>query len=815
MKFLSFLACTLALAPVAFSAPPKTDANPYVGKSVFANKGYAAKLEETIKYFNEQGDSLNAARTRTIQRTPTFSWISASADVSNIKTLIKDATAAQGFGFLSKPQLVQIVVYNLPDRDCSAKASDGEFNLDNDGLNKYKAFIDSIAKELNTPAAKKLSFSLVLEPDSLGNVVTNLSVEKCAKAAPAYKEGIAYAIAKLQFPNVALYIDAANGGWLGWNDNLAPSANLFAEVLKLAQAIRPGAKVRGLATNVSNYNQFIAPVRENFTESEWNNSWDETHYVAELVPHLEAAGFPTHFIVDQSRSGRAGIRQEWGQWCNVRNAGFGTRPTTDQAVIQNAAVDALVWVKPGGESDGTSDESAARFDVVCRSPVAHVPAPEAGSWFNDYVVNLVKNANPPLAPTCAYLLEDSTVALLVVFKMKFLSLLACTLALAPVAFSAPSKTDANPYVGKTVFANKGYAAKLEETIQYFNKQKDFLNAARTRTIQRTPTFSWISASADVSSIKTLIKDATAAQGFGFLSKPQLVQIVVYNLPDRDCSAKASDGEFHLDNDGFNKYKAFIDSIAKELNAPAAKKLSFSLVLEPDSLGNLVTNLGVEKCAKAATAYKEGIAYAIAKLQFPNVALYIDAAHGGWLGWNDNLAPSANLFAEVLQLAQAIRPGAKVRGLATNVSNYNQFIAPVRENFTEWNNSWDETHYVTELVPHLEAAGFPAHFIIDQGRAGQAGIRQEWSQWCNVKNAGFGTRPTADQAVIQNAAVDALVWVKPGGESDGTSDESAARFDVVCKSPVAHVPAPEAGSWFNDYVVNLVKYANPPLAPTWF
>lgn len=39
---------------------------------------------------------------------------------------------------------------------------------------------------------------------------------------------------------------------------------------------------------------------------------------------------------------------------------------------------------------------------------------------------------------------------------------------------------------------------------------------------------------------------------------QLVQLVVYNLPERDCSAKASDGEFHLSDDGLNKYKKYID-----------------------------------------------------------------------------------------------------------------------------------------------------------------------------------------------------------------------------------------------------------------
>jgi cellulose 1,4-beta-cellobiosidase len=214
-----------------------------------------------------------------------------------------------------------------------------------------------------------------------------------------------------------------------------------------------------------------------------------------------------------------------------------------------------------------------------------------------------------------------------------------------------------------------------------------------------------------------------------------------------------------------------------------------------------------------TRYTNPLRQAIAKLTRPNVTLYLDAAHGGWLGWNDNLAPSAKVFAEVLAGAQKINKNAKVRGLATNVSNYNQYVAPVRENFTEWNNSWDEWHYVHSLAPHLEEAGYPAHFIVDQGRAGRAAIRTEWGQWCNVRNAGYGTRPTTDQAILNSTYVDAIVWVKPGGESDGTSDETAARFDVNCKSPVAHVPAPEAGQWFNDFTVNLVKNAGPPLPPS--
>lgn len=54
----------------------------------------------------------------------------------------------------------------------------------------------------------------------------------------------------------------------------------------------------------------------------------------------------------------------------------------------------------------------------------------------------------------------------------------------------------------------------------------------------------------------MITDAVAQQAQ--TGEKVLVQLVIYNLPDRDCSAKASDGEFHLIDDGLNKYKNYID-----------------------------------------------------------------------------------------------------------------------------------------------------------------------------------------------------------------------------------------------------------------
>ena len=71
-------------------------------------------------------------------------------------------------------------------------------------------------------------------------------------------------------------------------------------------------------------------------------------------------------------------QQAWGDWCNVKGAGFGVRPTLNTG---NALEDAFVWIKPGGEGDGTSDSTAPRFDPHCALSDALQPAPQAGTWF--------------------------------------------------------------------------------------------------------------------------------------------------------------------------------------------------------------------------------------------------------------------------------------------------------------------------------------------------------------------------------------------------------------------------------------------------
>jgi cellulose 1,4-beta-cellobiosidase len=218
----SALAAAAAAAPKALPQNHRrqdADVNPFDGKRLFANPVWAGKLEETYTSFASDNDTANAGKVRTIQDIGTFVWVSSIDQLPNIDAAItsaREAKAATGVD-----QIIGLVVYDLPDRDCSAGESAGELN-GAEGLERYKTeYIAPYADKL--AAATDLTFALVLEPDSLGNLVTNMAIEACATAAPLYEEGISYAIASLQYPHVNLYIDAAHGGWLGWDPNLEPS----------------------------------------------------------------------------------------------------------------------------------------------------------------------------------------------------------------------------------------------------------------------------------------------------------------------------------------------------------------------------------------------------------------------------------------------------------------------------------------------------------------------------------------------------------------------------------------------------------------
>ncbi|EEY23848.1 exoglucanase-6A [Verticillium alfalfae VaMs.102] len=385
-------------------------------------------------------------------------------------------------------------------------------------------------------------------------------------------------------------------------------------------------------------------------------------------------------------------------------------------------------------------------------------------------------------------------------------------ALTTVALAVPHRNkcrdvatyEGNPLADVQLYPDPYYVNEIETLAIPQIEDEELVAAAKAVT--KISTFQWLTSDkiSKLDLLNSTLHEIRAANDAG-ASPPYAATIVVYNFPDRDCSAKASAGELILAEDGLNRYKTeYIDPIAALI-----KKFSdirTVIAYEPDGLANLVTNMAVEKCANAASAYREATEYGLATLNFANVAIYVDAGHAGWLGWDGNLQPTAELYAELYKNAGS--PKA-VRGVVTNVSNFNGYNLTTPPAYTEPNAQWDESKFHDALAPHLETAGYPAHFIVDQGRSGvQPGLRSAWSHWCNINGTGFGPRPTTE---IADEITDAIVWIKPGGESDGTSDETAVRFDENCHSPSAFQPAPEAGGWFQAYFEMLLKNANPPLA----
>ncbi|MGW6130512.1 glycoside hydrolase family 6 protein [Cellulomonas sp. NPDC055163] len=455
-------AAALVAAPLAFVATGAQAAeahvdNPYAGATQYVNPTWAASVESAA---TRASDPALAAKMRAIKGQPTAVWmdrisaIAGNADGNGLKFHLDNAVAQKKAG---TPIVFNLVIYDLPGRDCYALASNGELPATDAGLARYKTeYIDPIAALLADPKYQDIRVAAVIEPDSLPNLITNISESTCQQAAPYYREGVKYALDKLHaIPNVYNYIDAAHSGWLGWDSNAGPAAKLFADVAKTTQA--GVASIDGFVTNTANSTPLEEPFLTDSTKQvgsgqvrsakyyEWNPDFDEIDWTAHLHRLLVAEGFPSSLgmVIDTSRNGWGGParptavststtldtyvdqsridkRNHRGAWCNPLGAGIGERPKATPSGYAASHLDAFVWVKPPGESDGASSEipndQGKRFDRMC-DPTFNSPklagaltgatpnAPLAGQWFEEQFVTLVKNAYPviegngPVDPT--------------------------------------------------------------------------------------------------------------------------------------------------------------------------------------------------------------------------------------------------------------------------------------------------------------------------------------------------------------------------------------------------------------------------------
>ena len=211
------------------------------------------------------------------------------------------------------------VVYGVPDRDC------GQFSAGGTTVEGYETWVREIATALDGTGTP-----VVLEPDGIslaeqcGDVEGRLSL-------------VATAGATLADAGATVYLDGGHSNW--------HSVQETADLLRRAGI----AGVHGFATNVSNY----------------NDDASELAYAQRLSAQLDGAPF----VVDTGRNGNGSD----GTWCNPPGAALGARPLT----LEADGLDANLWVKPPGESDGTCGGG-----------------PVAGEWWADRALSLVAEEGP-------------------------------------------------------------------------------------------------------------------------------------------------------------------------------------------------------------------------------------------------------------------------------------------------------------------------------------------------------------------------------------------------------------------------------------
>jgi endoglucanase len=319
-------------------------------------------------------------------------------------------------------------------------------------------------------------------------------------------------------------------------------------------------------------------------------------------------------------------------------------------------------------------------------------------------------------------------------------------------------------------------------------------------------------------------------------------LVAYNIPFRDCAQYSAGGATSV-----AEYEAWIDAFAEGIGRRDAV-----VILEPDGLGIIPWYTTVEGTqewcqpaeADAETAAAERFAmlnYAVDRLAaLPSTAVYLDATHNGWLNVGD---VTDRLLKAGVEDADGFFLNASNYQYTENLEHYGTWVSSCITLVTElggavgdcgnqyWSggpaNNWTGVALSpfgvwsdTAADPALNTAGVNSryaqqlggtepttHFVIDTSRNGQGpwakpSADPQWLDWCNPPDRGLGYAPTTDTG---HPLVDAYLWIKVPGESDG----ACYRGSSVPHADDTTVD-PEAGKWFAEQARELIELADPPL-----
>ncbi|KUI31642.1 1,4-beta-glucanase [Mycobacterium sp. IS-1742] len=286
-------------------------------------------------------------------------------------------------------------------------------------------------------------------------------------------------------------------------------------------------------------------------------------------------------------------------------------------------------------------------------------------------------------------------------------------------------SDANPLVGRPFYVNP--ASKASRALQ---GNADPLLAA----VANTPTAYWMDNISTPSIDAKYIADAQAAGTTPILA--------LYGIPNRDCGSYAAGGFGSA-----GAYRGWVDGVAAAIGTgPAA------VVLEPDALAMI-------DCLSPGQQQErlDLIRYAVETLsRNPATGVYVDAGHPRWV--------AADVMAGRLNQVGI----EKARGFSLNTANF----------FTT-----EESVGYGQAVSGM-TGGKP--FVIDTSRNGAGPVENDPLYWCNPSGRALGVAPTTNTG---NPQIDAFLWVKRPGESDG-----------ACRG------APSAGTFVSSYAIDLARNA---------
>lgn len=219
---------------------------------------------------------------------------------------------------------------------------------------------------------------------------------------------------------------------------------------------------------------------------------------------------------------------------------------------------------------------------------------------------------------------------------------------------------------------------------------------------------------------------------------ELPIFVLYNIPNRDCGSYSSGGASDT-----SSYLQWVDNIINATNESPA-----IFIIEPDALAS-------SSCLSEADKIKrfELITQTVQKIK-ENIPskVYIDIGHPYWLSVTE-----ASSLLDKAGIAYA-------DGFSVNTSNY----IKTEENIT----------YGTNILNRL--GQHDISFVIDTSRNGNGPTQN--NEWCNPSDRALGESPQ----LLPETNVDAFLWIKRPGESDGTCNGGE-----------------KAGAWWLEYALRLI------------